>query len=90
MHRDDRNCGHQHPVRDSARRRPDGTPIQAVGAISQTIAAASARTRLRVDEDALERRARHLHARSSFDCWNALSDTDQELWRHMARLDLVG
>jgi hypothetical protein len=37
----------------------------------------------------VERHARELHARSSYDCWNGLSDRDQELWRHMARLDLA-
>jgi hypothetical protein len=42
-----------------------------------------------VHEDLVERHAREQHARASYDCWNGLSDRDQELWRHMARLDLT-
>jgi hypothetical protein len=60
-----------------------------VGAISYTIAEYAHRVRHQLHDDLVERHAHELHARSSYDCWNGLSDTDQELWRHMARLDLT-
>ena len=41
-----------------------------------------------LDLSRVERRARELHAATSYAEWGSLSDTDQELWRHMARLDL--
>jgi hypothetical protein len=48
------------------------------------------KTRARmVDEARVERRAQELHAASSYAEWESLSQTDQELWRHMARLDLT-
>lgn len=47
------------------------------------------KTRARmVDDSRVERKARELHAANSFDDWDGLSENDQELWRHMARLDL--
>jgi hypothetical protein len=47
------------------------------------------RTRARMMSDArVEQRAREMHAASSYSEWESLSDTDQELWRHMARMDL--
>ena len=59
-----------------------------VGSISYTIAEYAHRVRHQLHDDLVERHARELHQRSSYDCWNGLSDRDQELWRHMARLDL--
>jgi hypothetical protein len=59
-----------------------------VGSISYTIAEYAHRVRYQLHDDLVERHARELHQRSSYDCWNGLSDRDQELWRHMARLDL--
>jgi hypothetical protein len=47
------------------------------------------RTRARmVSESRVERLARELQAAESFSDWGSLSETDQELWRHMARLKL--
>jgi hypothetical protein len=47
------------------------------------------RTRARMMSDArVEQRAREMHAASSYTEWDSLSDTDQELWRHMARIEL--
>ena len=63
--------------------------IGMAGPVSQTIVEFAARTRHQVHVDLVERHARELHARASYDCWNGLSDRDQELWRHMARLDLT-
>ena len=67
----------------------DGPAIDLAGPVSQTIVEYAARTRHQVHGDQVERHARELHSRASFDCWNGLSDRDQELWRHMARLDLT-
>ncbi|WP_040337613.1 hypothetical protein [Candidatus Blastococcus massiliensis] len=48
------------------------------------------KTRARmIDDSRVERRARELQAASSFDDWDGLSGDDRELWRHMARLDLI-
>jgi hypothetical protein len=48
------------------------------------------KTRARMLDNArVERRARELQAASSYDDWDGLSDDDQELWRHMARLELI-
>ena len=82
-------CGGAHGAVATVDRR-DRTAIAPVGVVSSTIAATAGQLRFRVIEDVVERRARALHARSSFDCWNALSDRDQELWRHMARLEIAG
>jgi hypothetical protein len=71
-------------------RGPAGEPaIGLAGPVSQAIVEYAARTRHQVHTDLVERHARELHSRASYDCWNGLSDRDQELWRHMARLDLT-
>ncbi|WP_448626625.1 hypothetical protein [Geodermatophilus sp. URMC 64] len=47
------------------------------------------KTRARMMSDSrVEQRAREMHAASSYTEWESLSDTDQELWRHMARVEL--
>ena len=61
-----------------------------VGSIGYTIAEYAHRVRYQLHDDLVERHARELHSRASYDCWNGLSDRDQELWRHMARLELAG
>jgi len=81
-------CGGRHGRTEKKRGRDDAA-INPVGSISATIIDYAQRTRHQVGEDQVERHARELHARSSYDCWNGLSDRDQELWRHMARLDLT-
>jgi hypothetical protein len=43
---------------------------------------------LMLDESRVEQRARDLHAANSYAEWESLSETDRELWRHMARLEL--
>ncbi|MEU2350063.1 hypothetical protein [Modestobacter sp. NPDC049651] len=83
-------CGGAHDTRSAARRPTGEPPIAPGGPISQTIAANAARLRWRILSDVVEQRAQELHARSSYDCWNGLSERDQELWRHMARLDIGG
>ena len=86
----ERCCGgrHERPA-PRKRARLDEAPINPAGTISQTIVEYAHRVRHQVHDDLVERHARELHARASYDCWNGLSDTDQELWRHMARLDLT-
>ena len=47
------------------------------------------KTRARMlDDRRVEVKAQQLQAANSYDDWDALSETDKELWRHMARLDL--
>ena len=47
------------------------------------------KTRARMLSDSrVESKAQQLQAASSYDDWESLSDTDKELWRHMARVDL--
>ncbi|MGY1857939.1 hypothetical protein [Modestobacter sp. SYSU DS0290] len=85
-------CGGSHdvPGRKARRSTTDEPVIGPAGPISTTIVDYAARVRFRLPEDAVERRAQQLHARNSYDCWNGLSEKDQELWRHMARMDLAG
>jgi hypothetical protein len=48
------------------------------------------KTRARMlDESRVEREARKLQSASSYDDWDGLTDDDRELWRHMARLQLL-
>ena len=77
----------QHGTATSSR--SDEPAIGLAGPVSQAIVEYAARTRHQVHVDLVERHARELHARASYDCWNGLSDRDQELWRHMARLELT-
>ena len=85
-----RCCGgsHEVPARKAGRSREE-LPIAPVGPISHNVVDYAARVRFRVHDDLVERHAKELHARNSYDCWNGLDDRDQELWRHMARLDLT-
>jgi hypothetical protein len=81
---------HEQPGRRPRPASSPAPPIPLAGPVSQTIVGYAERVRYRLHEDLVERHARELHARASYDCWNGLSETDQELWRHMARLDLTG
>ena len=82
-------CGGRHG-RSGKKRGRDVPGIGPAGSISATIIDYAQRVRHQVSDELVERRARELHAGSSYDCWNGLGDRDQELWRHMARLDLTG
>ena len=84
-------CGgrHERSERTPGRSRVAQPTIGLSGPISHTILDYANRIRYRVNDDLVERRAQEMQARSSYDCWNSLSDRDQELWRHMARLDLA-
>ncbi|MFQ1000781.1 hypothetical protein [Modestobacter sp. SSW1-42] len=82
-------CASAHKQEGPAKRKAGEPPIGLAGPVSQAIVEYAARTRHQVHGDLVERHARELHARASYDCWNGLSDRDQELWRHMARLDLT-
>jgi hypothetical protein len=83
-----RCCGTRH---DRPRARASAVPAteETVGSIGYTIAEYAHRVRYQLHDDLVERHARELHSRASYDCWNGLSVGDQELWRHMARLDLT-
>jgi hypothetical protein len=91
VHVVDSCCGGRHEPSDRkpSRSRADHSAIGLSGPISHTILDYANRMRYRVNDDLVERHAREMQARSSYDCWNSLSDRDQELWRHMARLDLA-
>ncbi|TKJ23395.1 hypothetical protein [Blastococcus sp. CCUG 61487] len=56
--------------------------------VIQHLAVFKTRARM-VDDSRVENRAREMHAANSFEDWDHLSSDDQELWRHMARLDLL-
>ena len=84
-----RCCAGRHEPTKKAKRVVAAAPNEPVGSISYTIADYAHRVRHQLHDDLVERHARELHARNSYDCWNGLSDRDQELWRHMARLDLT-
>jgi hypothetical protein len=48
------------------------------------------KTRARMlDDTRVEREAKKLQAANSYDDWDGLTDDDKELWRHMARLELL-
>jgi hypothetical protein len=87
---DHSRCCAGHHDRPAAKKlgRPEPV-ISPAGSISSTILEYAHRVRYQVGDDMVERHARELHARSSYDCWNGLTEKDQELWRHMARLDLT-
>jgi hypothetical protein len=48
------------------------------------------RTRGKLAEGMVERRAQELHAEDSFAPWSSLTEVDKELWCHMARVELMG
>jgi len=86
-----RCCGGAHASADGAARKKAGErPIEPVGVVSASIVSYAHRVRPWINEEHVEKRARELHARASYDCWNGLTDRDQELWRHMARLESAG
>ena len=84
-----RCCAKRREPAGKGRRGGAAAPDEPLGSISYTIAEYAHRVRFRLHDDLVERHARELHSRESYDCWNGLGDRDQELWRHMARLDLT-
>jgi len=47
------------------------------------------KTRARMlSDERVDQKAREMQAANSYTDWDALSDDDKELWRHMARLEL--
>jgi hypothetical protein len=61
-----------------------------VNPVAFTIQQCKDRTRGKLAEGMVERRAKELHADSSFAPWTGLSEVDKELWCHLARLELLG
>lgn len=82
------------PERDDVRQVPGGVAHRSeeeqvdVNPVVHHVAVFRTRARM-LDDSRVERRAKELQAASSFDDWDGLSDDDQELWRHMARLELL-
>ena len=58
--------------------------------IALSIQLAEARTQGRIAESSVQARARTLHAENSFASWDALTDTEKRLWRHLARVEFLG
>lgn len=58
--------------------------------IAASIELAEARTRNRIAESSVQARARQLHAENSFTSWDKLPETEQRLWRHLARVEFLG
>ncbi len=84
-----RCCARRHEPSTRAKSVAATATDEPLGSISYTIAEYAHRVRYQLHDDLVERHARELQQRNSYDCWNGLSDRDQELWRHMARLDLT-
>jgi hypothetical protein len=60
-----------------------------VNPVAYSIASAKDRSRGWLPDDVVDRRAKKLHAESSFASWASLADEDKELWRHLARVQLI-
>ena len=58
--------------------------------VAATISSYKEKTRGRIAEDMVVRRAMKLHADSSFASWDSISEVDRELWCHLARMELMG
>lgn len=61
-----------------------------VNPVAYSIASFKDRSRGWLPDDVVDRRAKKLHAESSFASWATLDDKDKELWRHLARVQLAG
>lgn len=58
--------------------------------IAASIELAEARTRGRIADSSVQTRARQLHAENSYTSWDKLPETEQRLWRHLARVEFLG
>lgn len=61
-----------------------------VNPVAFSIASFKDRSRGLLPNDLVDRRAKKLHAESSYASWSALDEKDKELWRHLARVQLMG
>ena len=61
-----------------------------VNPVAYSIASFKDRSRGWLPDDLVDRRAKKLHADSSFAPWASLDDKEKELWRHLARVQLTG
>jgi hypothetical protein len=58
--------------------------------VAYSIASAKDRSRGWLPDDLVNRRAKKLHGESSYASWASLDEKDKELWRHLARVQLIG
>ena len=58
--------------------------------IAASIQLAEARTHGRIAESSVQARARQLHAENSYASWDKLPESEQRLWRHLARIEFLG
>ena len=61
-----------------------------VNPVAVTIASYRAKTAGWLHDGTVEWEAKRLHAESSYDPWNKLTDVEKELWYHLARVKLMG
>ncbi len=58
--------------------------------VAVTIATYRAKTAGWLHDGTVEWEAKRLHAESSFDPWERLTDVEKEVWYHLARVKLTG
>ena len=58
--------------------------------VAVTIATYRAKTAGWLHDGTVEWEAKRLHAESSFEPWNGLTDVEKEVWYHLARVKLTG
>ena len=63
---------------------------QPVNPVAYSIVSFKDRSRGWLPDDVVDRRAKKLHAESSFASWSTLEGKEKELWRHLARVQLTG
>jgi len=63
---------------------------QPVNPVAYSIVSFKDRSRGWLPDSLVDRRAKKLHSESSFVSWSSLDDKEQELWRHLARVQLTG
>jgi hypothetical protein len=63
---------------------------QPVNPVAYSIVSFKDRSQGWLPKDVVDRRAKKLHSDSSFVSWSSLDGKEQELWRHLARVQLTG
>jgi hypothetical protein len=77
-------------MRQQAEDGADGEAANRVNPVAVTIQTYRAKTRGWLHDGTVEWEAKRLHAESSFEPWNKLTDVEKELWYHLARVKLMG
>lgn len=61
-----------------------------VNPVAASMQITEVRTRGRISGTAIEMRARELFSENSYASWDAQTASEKELYRHLARIDLLG